>query len=81
MEENYGPRYGWGGGPRHFPFFPLVLIPLGIGFVMGMKRASYLHGGMHQRPEWKNGVPPFFAEMHRRAHEAEKEETKPAVEA
>ncbi len=82
MNEHYGFRGEY--GRPHFPVFPMLLIPLGIGFVLGMKRHArmsgmYGPGGEHRhgpfgRQEWKNGVPPFFAELHRRAHEADKQQ-------
>ncbi len=54
--------------PRAGRFLPLI-IPLAIGFMLGLRK-----GMMHQmngpRKSWENGVPPFFAELHRRAHAA-----------
>ncbi len=80
MEENLHSMYGWGGRRPHFPFLPLVLIPFGIGFMIGKKRSMYMQGA-HRHAEWKNGVPPFFAELHKRAHEAEKQAEPPVQEA
>jgi hypothetical protein len=54
---------------RHI--LPFLVIPLGIGLVRGVLRHKMGHMMAHRRAEWKNGVPPMFAEMHRRAHEAE----------
>jgi hypothetical protein len=62
-------------GFRHF--LPFLAIPLAIGVMRGMARHKF--GSMHgmrqgmQREDWKNGVPPMFAELHRRAHAAEAE--------
>jgi hypothetical protein len=39
----------------------------------GMARHTYAAMGPQRREEWKNGVPPMFAELHRRAHAAEAE--------
>ena len=47
-----------------------------IGLVRGFARHKFEHMSQQQRGEWKNGVPPMFAELHRRAHAAEAE--KPA---
>ncbi len=62
------------GGMRHI--LPLLAIPLAIGLVRGVARHKFARMGMMDRAEWKNGVPPMFAELHRRAHLAEAE--KPA---
>ena len=61
------------GGRPHFGLkhiLPFLVIPLGIGLVRGVVRHKMGHM-MARRAEWKNGVPPMFAEMHRRAHAAE----------
>jgi hypothetical protein len=59
--------------PHAGRFLPLF-IPLAVGFMLGMRR-----GRMHQMKEprnsWENGVPPFFAELHRRAHAAPNQPT------
>jgi len=55
---------------------PFLVIPLGIALMRGMARHTNAHMGGQRRAEWKNGVPPMFAELHRRAHAAEAE--KPA---
>jgi hypothetical protein len=49
---------------------PLLVLPVAIGMA---RKFAHHRMGMHMRhhPEWQNGVPPFFAEMHRRAHAAE----------
>ena len=49
-------------------FFPLVAL-LVVGFMLGMRKGM-IHRGMGPRKSWENGVPPFFAELHRRAHAA-----------
>jgi len=50
--------------------FPFLVFPLAIGLMCKFGRR---HMGMHMqhRAQWQNGVPPMFAEMHRRAHAAE----------
>jgi hypothetical protein len=58
-------------GPHPMGFIvPLLVLPVAIGLMRGF---AHHHNGLHrQHPsEWKNGVPPMFAEMHRRAHAAE----------
>jgi hypothetical protein len=55
----------------HMGLMPLLLIPFGIMMMRGMARHKMGRMGMMHRAEWKNGVPPMFAEMHRRAHAAE----------
>jgi hypothetical protein len=54
--------------PHPGRFLPLV-IPLGIGFMLGMRKGM-MHQMMRLGTRWENGVPPFFAELHRRAHAA-----------
>ncbi len=54
----------------HFGRFVPFVIPLAIGFMLGMRK-GIMHQGMGARSRWENGVPPFFAELHRRAHAAE----------
>ena len=64
---------------RHSGFkhiLPFLAIPLVIGFMRGMAHHKYARMGWQRPSEWKNGVPPMFAELHRRAHAAEAE--KPA---
>ncbi len=58
--EGYRPHAG-----RILPF----VIPLAIGFMLGMRKAR-MHSMMNPGRRWENGVPPFFAELHRRAHAA-----------
>ncbi len=74
--EHYGPC----GGPRFGAFLPLLAIPITIGLVMGMKRRRMYLYGQH-RQEWVNGVPPMFAEWHRRAHESQSQPTGPVQSA
>ena len=57
---DYRPHAG-----RYIPF----VIPLAIGFMLGMRKGMF-HQGVGPRKSWENGVPPFFAELHRRAHAA-----------
>ncbi len=72
MSEQSGSNCG-GYRPHPGMFLP-VIIPLAIGFMLGMRKGM-MHQGMHRHMgpgrNWEGGVPPFFAEMHRRAHEAE----------
>jgi hypothetical protein len=57
------------GGFRHI--LPFLAIPLAIGLIHGLARHKFAHMGEMRREAWKNGVPPMFAELHRRAHAAE----------
>ncbi len=47
-----------------------IAVPLAIGFMLGMRK-GLVHQHIGHRQNWENGVPPFFAELHRRAHAAE----------
>lgn len=59
-------------GPHHFGFLlPLLVLPVVIGMMRGFARHKYGRMGNHSQEGWKNGVPPLFAELHRRAHAAE----------
>jgi hypothetical protein len=58
--ESYHPHAG-----RLLP----LIIPLAIGFMLGMRKGM-MHQQMGPGKSWGNGVPPFFAELHRRAHAA-----------
>jgi hypothetical protein len=52
---------------------PLLVLLLMIGMLK--HAAKHKHGMMGAHPSsWENGVPPMFAELHRRAHAAEKAE-------
>lgn len=62
------------GGLRHL--LPFLVIPLAIALMRGMRRHSHAYMSGQRHEGWKNGVPPMFAELHRRAHAAEAE--KPA---
>jgi len=82
MKEQFGSMNRYEGnssgdrpGYRPHParFLPLV-IPLAIGFMLGMRKAR-MQRGMGFRNRWENGVPPFFAELHRRAHAASDQPT------
>ncbi len=44
-------------------------VPLAVGFMLGVRKATR-HQMMGHRKNWENGVPPFLAELHRRAHAA-----------
>ena len=59
--------------PHAGRFVPLF-IPLAIGFMLGMRKGM-MHQAMGPRKGWENGVPPFFAELHRRAHAASDQST------
>ncbi len=72
MDSDYGERRH--GGFKHL--LPFLAIPLVFGLMRGMARHQFAHMNGQQREGWKNGVPPMFAELHRRAHVAEAE--KPA---
>jgi hypothetical protein len=50
---------------------PFLAIPLAFGLMRGMAHHRFSHMGEHRHEAWKHGVPPMFAEMHRRAHAAE----------
>ncbi len=52
-------------------FLPFLAIPLAIGVMRGVARHKFAHMNGMRHAEWKNGVPPMFAELHRRAHAAE----------
>jgi len=58
-------------GFRHI--LPLLAIPLTIGLMRGFMHHKFARMGELRRADWKNGVPPMFAELHRRAHAAEAE--------
>jgi len=67
-------REGSHGGLRHV--LPFLIIPMTFVLMRGMARHTYARMGGQRREDWKNGVPPIFAELHQRAHAAEAE--KPA---
>ncbi len=64
------------GGFKHL--LPFLAIPLVFAVMRGMSRHMVTRMG-GQREGWKNGVPPMFAELHRRAHAAEAESQPPVV--
>ena len=74
MDRDCGDRSH--GGFRHI--LPFLAIPLAIGLMRGVARHKFSHmNGMQsemRRDQWKNGVPPIFAELHRRAHAADEVE-------
>ncbi len=72
MESDYGERRH--SGLRHI--LPFLAIPLAFAVMRGMAYHKYAYRSEQRRETWKNGVPPMFAELHRRAHAAEAE--KPA---
>ncbi len=72
MDSDY--RKGSHAGFRHL--LPFLAIPLAFALMRGMARHAHANMGAQHREGWKNGVPPMFAELHRRAHAAEAE--KPA---
>ncbi len=69
MNEQYGPMNRCEGYRPHPGMFIPFLIPLAIGFMLGMRKGR-MHSHMGPGKSWENGVPPFFAELHRRAHAA-----------
>jgi hypothetical protein len=73
MEHRMDREYGNGlhSGFRHI--LPFLAIPLAIGLMRGVARHRFSHMDEMRREDWKNGVPPMFAELHRRAHAAETE--------
>jgi len=73
MEHRMDSDWGEGrhGGFKHL--LPFLAIPLAFALMRGMAHHKYAHMGGLRRGEWKNGVPPMFAELHRRAHAAEAE--------
>jgi hypothetical protein len=56
-------------GFRHF--LPFLAIPVAFVLMKGMAHHRYARMGEGGRAAWKNGVPPMFAELHRRAHAAD----------
>jgi len=73
MEQSMDSDCGKGshGGLRHL--LPFLAIPMAFVLMRSIARHTHSHmGGLH-RERWKNGVPPMFAELHRRAHAAEAE--------
>ena len=64
-----GPHRGF----RHI--LPFLAIPLAIGLMRGFAHHKFAHMGEQRREQWRKGVPPMFAELHRRAHAAEVETT------
>jgi hypothetical protein len=60
-----------GGHSGFMHILPFLAIPLAIGVMRGMRHHKFAHMSEQRREAWKNGVPPMFAEFHRRAHAAE----------
>ncbi len=69
MKEQFDPEYRCAAYRPHAGMFIPFVIPLAIGFMIGMRKGMF-HRGMGPGKSWENGVPPFFAELHRRAHAA-----------
>ncbi len=74
MHEQFGSTNGCEGHRPHMGMFVPFIIPLAIGFMLGMRKGM-MHQHMGAGKSWENGVPPFFAELHRRAHAAEQPKT------
>ncbi len=73
MAHGFERAHEQGEGMRDDDFhFPVFVIPLAIGLMIHLARRKRHHMRMHMmsRANWENGVPPFFAEWHRRAHAA-----------
>jgi len=70
MDSDYGERRH--SGFRHF--LPFLAIPVAFAVMHGMRRHKFAYMTEQHREDWKNGVPPMFAELHRRAHAAEGEQ-------
>jgi hypothetical protein len=62
-------------------FLPFLAIPVAFGLMRGMAHHRFSHMGEQRREAWKTGVPPMFAELHRRAHAAEAAEAAEAAAA
>ncbi len=75
MNEQFGPENPCGAYRPHAGRFLPLVVPLAIGFMLGMRKGM-MRQGMGPGKRWENGVPPFFAELHRRAHAASEQ---PAV--
>lgn len=69
MDDRISSMDRCGANRPHVGRFLPVIVPLAIGFMLGMRKGM-MHRGMGSRRSWENGVPPFFAELHRRAHAA-----------
>jgi len=76
MEQSIDRNCGEGPHSHFKAILPFLAIPLAIGLMRGFARHKFAHMSEQRRAEWKNGVPPMFTELHRRAHAAEAE--KPA---
>ncbi len=59
-------------GHHGFRFLlPLLLVPVAFGMMRGMARHKFAHLQAARGQGWEGGVPPMFAEWHRRAHAAQ----------
>ncbi len=71
MAYGFERAHGQGEGMKDDDFhFPVFVIPLAIGLMIHFARRKSRRMHMMSRANWENGVPPFFAEWHRRAHAA-----------
>ncbi len=70
MKEQSGSMNGYEAYRPHGGRFLFWILPLAVGFMLGARKAK-MHQMMGRRKSWENGVPPFFAELHRRAHAAD----------
>jgi hypothetical protein len=77
MERRVDPDCGESRHAGFKHFLPILAIPIVFGLMRGVTRHKFGHMDERGRAEWNNGVPPMFAELHRRAHAAEAE--KPVV--
>ncbi len=69
MKEQSGSRDCGEAYHPHGGRFLFLVVPLAVGFMLGMRKAT-MRQMMGHRRGWEYGVPPFFAELHRRAHAA-----------
>ncbi len=69
MREQFGSMNRCEGARPHAGRFIPFVIPLAIGFMLGMRK-GLMHQGLGVGKRWENGVPPVFTELHRRAHAA-----------
>jgi hypothetical protein len=67
MKEQSGSMNHCEGYPPRGGRFLFLVVPLAVGFMLGARKAR-MHQMRGQRKSWENGVPPIFAELHRRAH-------------
>ncbi len=70
MHEQFGSTNRCEADRPHGGRFLFWVVPLAVGFMLGVRKAK-MHQMMGHRPSFGDGVPPFFAELHRRAHAAD----------